>query len=35
MEITTLSIVSTERGAAGEFVGRGTQDGPLGEIARS
>jgi ketosteroid isomerase-like protein len=29
MVIRTLSIVETERGAAGEFVGRGTHDGPL------
>ncbi len=29
MEIRELSIVATERGAAGEFVARGTQDGLL------
>ncbi len=32
MEITTLSIVATDQGAASEFIGRGTQDGALGEI---
>jgi predicted ester cyclase len=37
MAIETLNVASTDRGAAGEFVGRGTHDGSLpapdGEIA--
>jgi steroid delta-isomerase-like uncharacterized protein len=32
VSISPLGIVSTERGAAGEFLARGTQTGPLGEI---
>jgi steroid delta-isomerase-like uncharacterized protein len=32
MDISALSVVSTDTGAAGEFLARGTQSGPLGEI---
>jgi len=32
MEISVLNVVSTENGAAGEFLARGTQTGPLGDI---
>jgi steroid delta-isomerase-like uncharacterized protein len=32
VSISSLGIVSTDRGAAGEFLARGTQTGSLGEI---
>jgi steroid delta-isomerase-like uncharacterized protein len=32
MRISEVNLVSTENGAAGEFVGRGTQTGPLGDV---
>jgi steroid delta-isomerase-like uncharacterized protein len=32
MEIDALNVVSTENGAAGEFLARGIQTGPLGDI---
>ena len=32
MEIDALNVVSTENGTAGEFLARGVQTGPLGDI---